>query len=485
MSVSDAGPGGLSARGRTVVLATCCLSVFVAGLDVTVVNVALPSIQKALHAPVSGLQWAIDSYTLVIACLLMFSGSLADRFGRRRVFQTGLALFSLGSLACSVAPSLGALVAFRALQAVGGSMLNPVAMSIVATTFTDKAERARAVGAWGAVAGLSLASGPVLGGLLVSGLGWRSIFWVNVPVGALAIVLTQRFVPESRAVRGKRFDPLGQLLVVTFLGPLTAAVIEGPRLGWGSPFITGLFALSLASAAGLVAAERRRADPLVDLRFFRSPAFSGAALIGLVALMALGGFLFLNTLYLQDVRGSSPLRAGLLTIPMAASLAAFSTVSGRLVAARGPRLPLALAGLLLAAGAGLLTAAGPGTSDWYLALAYVVFGAGSGLVATPITNTALSGLPRDQAGVAGAIASTCRQTGAAIGVAVTGSIVAASTAGSAGYTSASRAAWAVLAGCGLATLLLGLVSTGRWAQARAHGAGQLLSGHDAMEAVTR
>ncbi|MBM9506239.1 MFS transporter [Streptomyces sp. KK5PA1] len=457
-------PRGLSPRGQTVVLLTCCLSVFVAGLDATIVNVALPSIQRALHTPVSGLQWAIDAYTLVIACLLMLSGSLADRFGRRRVFLTGLAIFSLGSLLCSIAPSLGALVAFRALQAVGGSMLNPVAMSIIATTFTEPAARARAVGAWGSVAGLSLASGPVLGGLLVSALGWRSIFWINVPVGALAMYLTKKYVPESKATRGKRFDPLGQALVVTFLGPVTAAVIEGPRHGWGSPLIVVMFVVAGASVAGLVLLEPRRSEPLVDLRFFRSPAFSGATLIALVALMTLGGFLFLNTLYLQDVRGFSPLHAGVLTIPMAAALAVCSTVSGRVVAARGPRPALVLAGLLLAAGTGLLTGAGRGTSAGYLVLAYVLFGAGCGLVGTPVTNTALSGLPRDQAGVAGAIASTCRQTGAAIGVAVCGSIVAG---GSAGFVASSRAAWALLAGCGGATVLFGLISTGRWATAHA------------------
>ncbi|MBR7837016.1 MFS transporter [Actinospica durhamensis] len=467
----------LSPRGQTVVLATCCLSVFVAGLDATIVNVALPSIQRALGAPVSGLQWAIDAYTLVIACLLMFSGSLADRFGRRRVFQLGLGIFSLGSLLCSVAPSLGALVAFRAFQAVGGSMLNPVAMSIVATTFTEPAARARAVGVWGAVAGLSLASGPVLGGMLVSGLGWRSIFWINVPIGALAIYLTGRFVPESKAKRGKRFDPVGQLLVVTFLGPVTAAVIEGPRHGWNSPLVVGLFALAAVSVLGLVLVERRRAEPLVEIRFFRSPPFAGAALIALVALMTLGGFLFLNTLYLQDVRGYSPLHAGVLTIPMAAALAVFSNVSGRIVAARGPRLALVLAGLLLAAGTGLLIGAGRETATWYLVLAYVLYGAGSGLVSTPITNTALSGLPRDQAGVAGAIASTCRQTGAAIGVAVCGSIVAG---GSGGFVAASHIAWALLAGCGVATVLLGLASTGRWAGAHAERAGRQVSTH-AME----
>ncbi|WP_245668032.1 MFS transporter [Actinomadura macra] len=478
MSLAVESPRALSSRERTVVLLTCCLSVVVAGLDTTIANVALPSIQKALHAPVSGLQWVVDAYTLVIACLVMFSGSVADRFGRRRVFQVGLGLFSLGSLLCSLAPSLGALIVFRALQAVGGSMLNPVAMSIIATTFTDPKERARAVGAWGAVAGLGGASGPVLGGLLVSGLGWRSIFWVNVPVGALAIYLTRRFVPESRAARGKRFDPLGQLLVVTALGPVTAAVIEGPRYGWSSPLISALFVLGAVSVLGLVVHESRRAGPLVDVRFFRSPAFSGAAVIALVAFMALGGFLFLNTLYLQDVRGYSALGAGLLTIPMAAALAACAMVSGRIVAARGPRLALVLAGLLLAAGSGLLVLIGRDTGAWYLVLAYLLFGAGFGLVGTPITNTALSGMPRDQAGVAGAIASTCRQTGAVIGVAVCGSIVAG---GSAGFVASSHTAMAVLAGSGIVTVLLGLISTGRWARAQAGRSGRQLSTHTVEE----
>jgi EmrB/QacA subfamily drug resistance transporter len=469
MNVAVETPRTRSPRGRTVVLLTCCLSVFVVGLDGTIASVALPSIQRGLQAPLSGLQWTIDAYALVIACLLMFSGSLADRFGRRRVFQIGLAIFSVGSLLCSVAPSLTALVAFRGFQAVGASMLGPVAMSIVATTFPEPAARARAVGVWGAVGGLSMASGPVLGGLLVSGLGWRSVFWVNVPIGVLAVYLAHRFVPESKAARGKRFDPLGQLLVITLLGPVTAGVIEGPRHGWGSPLIIGLFSLAAVSVPGLVVVERRRSEPLVDLRFFRSPVFSGALIVGLVALMAVGGFLFLNTLYLQNIRGYSPLHAGVLTIPMAAAVAVCSAVSGRIVAARGPRPALILAGLLLAAGTGLLIGAGRETSVWYLVLAYLLVGAGSGLVNTPITSTALSGLPRDQAGVAGALASTCRSTGAAIGVAVCGSIVAGS---SAGFVSASHAAWAVLAGCGGATALFGLIRTGRRVRADAERGGR-------------
>ena len=443
-----------------------------AGLDTTIVNVALPSIQGALRASVSGLQWTIDVYTLVIACLLMLSGSLADRFGRRRVFQVGLAVFSLGSLACSLAPSLGWLIAFRGLQAVGGSMLNPVAMSIIAGTFTDRAGRAKAIGLWGSVAGLSLASGPVLGGLLVSGIGWRSIFWINVPVGLVAIVLTRRFVPESRAGHPRRLDPPGQLLVIVLLGCLTAGIIEGPRSGWGSVPIVALFAAAVLAAVALVVLESRRREPLVDMRYFRSAPFSGAALIGVVALATLGGFLFLNTLYLQDVRGYSALHAGLLTIPMAAMLGVLSVVSGRLVASRGPRFSLVASGGLITAGAVLLAGLTAHTPVWYLIVAYLVYGAGAGLVSAPITNTALSGMPRDQAGVAGAIASTCRQTGAAVGVAVTGAIIAS---GSAGIAVASHAAWAVVAGCGVMVILLGIVSTGRWALATAERNGARLA----------
>jgi len=453
-------PWDRDARRRSVVLATCCLAVFMAGLDVTIVNVALPSIGRAMRASVSGLQWTIDAYTLVIACLLMLSGSLADRFGRRRVFQVGLATFALGSLLCSLAPSLGWLIAFRGLQAVGGSMLNPVAMSIIANTFTDSASRAKAIGMWGSVAGLSLASGPVLGGLLVSGLGWRSIFWINVPVGLIAIVLSGRFVPESRAERPRRLDPPGQLLVIALLGCLTAGIIEGPRSGWGSAPIVVLFAVAVLAAIALVVLESRRREPLVDMRYFRSAPFSGAALIGVLALATLGGFLFLNTLYLQDVRAYSALHAGLLTIPMAAMLGVFSTVSGRLVASRGPRLSLVASGGLITVGAVLLIGLSAHTAVWYLVVAYLVYGAGAGLVNAPITNTALSGMPRDQAGVAGAIASTCRQTGAALGVAATGAIIAA---GSAGFVHSSHAAWAVLVGCGVMVVLLGVVSTGRWA----------------------
>ena len=218
----------LSRRRRLLVLAICCMSLVIVALDNTIVNVALPSIQRDLHASVSGLQWTVDAYTLVLASFLMLAGSTADRLGRRRTFQTGLAAFTLGSLLCSLAPSLGWLVAFRMLQAIGGSMLNPVAMSIIVNTFTDRAERARAIGLWGGTFGVSLALGPVIGGALIASVGWRGIFWVNIPVGVAAVALTALFVPESRAPHPRRLDPAGQLLVIVTLASLIYAIIEGP-----------------------------------------------------------------------------------------------------------------------------------------------------------------------------------------------------------------------------------------------------------------
>ena len=252
----------LSRRRRSLVLTICCASVFVVVMDISIVNVALPAIRGDLDASVSGLQWTVDAYTLVLASFLLLAGSTADRVGRRRVFQVGLATFGLGSLLCSLAPGIGWLVAARALQAVGGTMLNPVAMAIVANTYPERGERARAIGVFGGMSGLALGLGPVLGGALVDGFGWRAVFLVNVPIVAAAIVFTALFVPESRAARARRFDPVGQLLVVVVLGSLVYAIIESGSRGWTSPLVLGLFAV-----AALGVARRPRATrPAAPIR---------------------------------------------------------------------------------------------------------------------------------------------------------------------------------------------------------------------------
>jgi len=475
---SDSGPE-LPRRRRRLILAICCMSLLIVGLDVTIVNVALPSIARELHATVSGLQWTVDAYTLVLASLLMLSGSMADRFGRARLFKMGLALFTLGSLLCSVAPTLGWLIAFRMLQAVGGSMLNPVAMSIIRNVFTDPRERAQAIGMWGATVGISLALGPVVGGALVDSVGWPAIFWINIPVGLAALALTIRFVPESRAPRPRRIDPVGQVLVIVLLASLTYGIIEAPSAGWLSGQTIALFALSAAALTGLLLYEPRRTDPLLELRFFRSIPFSGASAIAVCAFAALGGFLFLNTLYLQDVRGLSALTAGLYTLPIAAMTLLFAPLSGRLVGRRGPRMSLLVGGLGITLGAALLTGLGKSTPLASLFPAYFIFGIGFGMVNPPITNTAVSGMPQAQAGVAAAVASTSRQVGSTLGVAIVGAVAAAGVGSvGPGFVQASHAGWWIITGCGLAVLVLGLISSSPWANASARRTVQELGGYE-------
>ncbi|MEU1782801.1 DHA2 family efflux MFS transporter permease subunit [Streptomyces abikoensis] len=444
----------LPSSRRWLVLGICCSALLLVSLDNTILNVALPSLRKDLGASVSGLQWTIDAYVVVLASLFMLAGSTADRFGRRRVFVTGLALFTAGSALCSLAPGLGWLIAFRAVQAVGGSMLNPVAMSIITNTFTRPAERARAIGVWGGVVGISMAAGPIIGGTLVESVGWRSIFWINVPVGLAALVMTLRYVPESRATRPRRFDPAGQLLMIVLLASLTYGIIEGRAAGWGSPEIVGCFTLSVAALAALIVHENRRFEPLIEPRLFRSAPLAGATATAVCAFAALSGFLFLNMLHLQERRGLSALDAGVHMLPMAAMCLVFAPLSGRLVGARGPRLPLIMAGVTLTASGVLFAAFEAESSDPLLFTAYVLFGIGFGLVNAPITNTAVSGLPHSRAGVAAALASTSRQVGTSLGVAVIGATAAAGT----GVTG-----WWIVTGCGLAVLALGTITTGRWA----------------------
>ncbi len=476
----------LSYARRMLVLAICCMSILIVGLDITILNVALPSLQHDLHASISGAQWTIDAYTLVLAALLMLSGSTADRIGRRRTFQIGLVTFTLGSLLCSMAPTLGWLVGFRMIQAVGGSMLNPVALSIISNVFTDGRERARAIGVWGGVVGVSIALGPVLGGVLVDGIGWRAIFWLNVPIGAAAFVLAALFVPESKAAHSRRPDPVGQLLVIGALALLVYGIIGAPERGWDAPLILGCFVGAVACVAGLLAYERVRVEPLVDLRFFGSPPFSGAAGIAVAAFVALGGFLFLNTLYLQDVRGYSALRAGLCLLPMAGSMTIFGPISGRLVASRGPR-PSLIGGTLAVTLAALISSVPHGDpSNARLFTGYVLIGIGLGFINAAITITAVAGMPRSQAGVAAAITSTSRQVGQSLGVAVIGSVIADHlsriVAGPA-FTDASRMSWWIISGFGLTALMLAVTTTGKWGRALAERTAQSIAAGDQQTPV--
>jgi EmrB/QacA subfamily drug resistance transporter len=466
----------MTPRRRLLVLLICCSSLLMVSMDNTIVNVALPSIRRELDASLSGLQWTVDAYTLVLAGLLMLAGSTADRLGRRRTFQAGLITFTLGSLLCSLAPGLGWLVAARVVQAVGGSMLNPVAMSIITNVFTEPRERARAIGVWGAVVGLSMGLGPIVGGVLTEAVSWRAIFWINVPIGLAACVLAAVFVPESRAPHPRRPDPAGQVLVAATLTALTYGIIEGPRHGWASPEIIGLFGVATVTLAALLVHESRRAEPLLELRFFRSIPFSSATVTAVVAFAAFGGFLFLNTLYLQETRGLSPIQAGLCTLPMALATFVLAPVSGHLVATRGVRLPLCAAGCCMAVAAALLTDLSATTPLPRILLAYLVFGVGFGLVNAPITNTAVSGMPRQQAGVAAAVASTSRQVGTTLGVAVSGSIAGAGSGPTGpGFATATHPVWWLIVGCGALITALGGLATTRAARDSARSVADLFA----------
>ncbi|RFU39947.1 DHA2 family efflux MFS transporter permease subunit [Actinomadura logoneensis] len=466
----------LSRRGRLLVLAICCASVVVVVMDISIVNVALPAIRHDLHASVSRLQWTVDAYTLVLSGFLVMAGSTADRIGRRRVFQAGLATFGIGSLLCGLAPGIEWLIAARVLQAVGGTMLNPVAMAIVVAAFPDRAERARAIGVFGSMSGLALALGPILGGALVDGFGWRSVFWVNVPVVAAAVVGVALYVPESRAARARRFDPIGQVLVVATLGSVVYAIIEAREAGWTSPLILGLLAVAAAGLAAIIGYESRREDPLLELRLFRSVPFSAAILMALWALCGFGAFLFVTTQYLQDVRGMPALAAGLCMLPVGLLVVVLSPRVGRLIATRGPRLPLVVAGTALALGGGASLLLVPSSPIPVVLGAYLLFGVFLGTVNPPITNTAVSGMPASMAGVAASLASSGRQAGTTLGVAISGTIVGSTTGRE--FTDAAHGVWWMVAGLGAGVVGLGLLSTGRWALATAERAAALFEDVD-------
>ena len=451
----------LSRRRRIAVLGICCLSLFMIGLDDTIVNIALPTISRGLHASVSGLQWIIDGYTMTLASLLVFGGATADRFGRRRVFRVGLAVFVAGSALCSAAPSLGWLIGFRVLQAAGGSMLNPVAVSIISGAFTSGAARARAISVWVGMFGVGMALGPALGGILASTVGWRGIFWVNIPVGLCAVALASVFVPESHADAPRRPDPVAQVLVIIALGSLAYAIIEGAYSDWRAPAIRGLFLAAAAALAALAAWELRRKDPLIDLRCFRSPSFTAAVLIGICAFADLGGFLFLTSIYLQDVRGSSVLEAGLYLLPTAAAMALCPSLAAWLTGkAGGARLPLVIGGLALMVSMNSMSRLTGSSSGTWLLVTFGLFGVGMGMVNSEISVAAVAGMPAGQAGLASGIASASRLLGQALGVAVAGSLLTARAHGQlhAMFALASYPAWYILFWCGFMVVVCGLVT---------------------------
>jgi EmrB/QacA subfamily drug resistance transporter len=452
--------GTLSSRRKAIILVSCCLSLLIVSMDATIVNVAIPNIRADLGASASELQWVIDIYTLVLASLLLLAGAAADRFGRRRTFQIGLIVFALSSLLCSLAPNIQTLIGARFLQAIGGSMLNPVAMSIITQVFTGRVERARAIGVWGGVVGISMALGPMVGGALIELVDWRAVFWINLPICAAAIMLTAIFVPESRSVTMRDVDPIGQGLGMAFLFGVVFVLIEGPGMGWTDARIVGVAVLAALACVAFLRYESRHRDPFIDLRFFRSIPFASATMIAVCAFAAFGAFLFMMSLYLQDERQYSPARTGLIFLPIAVGALIFSPLSGRLVGRFGSRPSLLVAGIMLTASTVMLAQLTATTPVWLLLTIFAVFGIGFSMVNAPITTAAVSGMPTDRAGAASAIASTSRQVGVSIGVALCGSVAGSALATiGADFAVAARPLWFVCAGLGLAIFVLGIYST--------------------------
>jgi EmrB/QacA subfamily drug resistance transporter len=425
-----------------LVLGVCCLALFLVTMDVTIMNVALPAIHAGLQSSIADVQWAVDGYNVVMASVLLLAGSLADRFGRKRMFQTGIAIFGIASLACSVAPSIQALILFRIVQALGGSLLTPSGMGIIANTFTDKNERAKAIGVWGTMTGLSMSAGPLLGGLLTQTLGWRWIFAINVPFVIAALVLSALVFTESRAPHARRFDPLGQVLAIVMLGAIVWALIEGRETHWSAVTLVALV-VAIVALVLFVPYELRRREPLIELQFFRKLPFASAAANAVITFIAFNAFLFVATFYLQGTRGFSPLAAGLFLVPASIVMMIASPIAARLAASGRAGLAFTLSGAAFVLGSALLFGIVPETNVAQILTGFALFGAGLGLSNAVITTAAVTGMPREQTGVAIGIVSSFRVVGSAIGVAVAGAPALFS--------------WWLPIACGFVVLVLGVV----------------------------
>ncbi|HET7508750.1 MAG TPA: MFS transporter [Solirubrobacterales bacterium] len=433
-------------RNRSRALWVASAGYFFVLLDVTIVNVALARIGSSLGASRAELQWVVDAYALVLATFMLGAGDLADRLGARRLFLAGLGLFGLGSVACATAPSASFLVAARVAQGLGAAAILPTSLALVNQLHPDPAERPRAIGVWAGIGGSALVAGPVFGGLLVEPLGWRAIFWLNLPLTAAALALAVAYLPPSPTARGHRLDLAGQALGTLAVAAVVFALIEGGKAGFGS--IQTLFggAVGAVTLILFVSVENRRRRPMLEPRWFSRPEFAGANVgSGLMNLGTLGG-LFAISLFLQQDQGLSPLRTGLNLLPLAAPLALLTPFTGRLVVAAGARRPAGWG--LLATGCGYLGAAalGPnidGPAGW---LCLAVAGAGMAVAVPGLVAGATEALGADRAGIASAINNTCRQVGGAIGVALIGGFASLST-------SLAASAGALLLG-GTAALLL-------------------------------
>nr|WSY50333.1 MFS transporter [Streptomyces sp. NBC_00886] len=403
-------------------LTAVCLGTLMLLLDVTIVVVALPDMARSLHASLSDLQWVVDGYALALAALLLGAGAAADVLGRRRVHVVGVVLFAVASLLCGLADGPGALVAARVLQGVGAAAMLATTLPLLGSVYQGR-QRSAALGVWGAVSGGAAAVGPVLGGVLTEGPGWRWIFFVNLPVSVAAVWLTLRVVPESKGPRGMRVDWLGTVAFAGFAGGVTYAVVRAGEDGWGASATLAPFALAALALVCFVLVERRVAHPLLDLSLLREPAFVGVMAGGLAFNgVAFGGMPYLS-IWMQTLLGMSPVRGGLSLLPLTGAAVVVSILTGKLL--HGVPARLTIGGGLLLIGTGCFCQAVLGAgSDWTtLVPGLVLVGIGTGLVAPGIAGAALAAVPAERAGMAGGAVNTVRQLGYALGVAVSGTVL--------------------------------------------------------------
>ncbi|MFD7451682.1 MFS transporter [Kitasatospora sp. NPDC059827] len=413
---------GTSARRKRLALLTLCVAMFMAMLDNVVVNVALPRIGQDLDAGISGLQWVAEGYSLVYAALVLTGGAVGDRYGRTRMFVLGLGLFTAGSAVAALAGTIEVLVGGRMVQGVGAALLTPGSLTLLGHVFTDERERTRAIGLWSGVSALGLSVGPVIGGPMVEHLGWASVFWINVPIGVVGVVLAAKVLPGIPP-RARRIDFGGFALSAAGLGLLVYALVEGPSRGWSDSLVVGCGAAALALLVAFLLLELRLAEPMLELRLFRDSALNGALLSGFMVSFGMFGALFFLPLMMQGVLGWSPSGAAYGGLPMTAMLVVAGPLSGRLAARYGPRLPMVLGLALCAVGLGGLSLYGDHAH--YVEYLWTLFtlGFGMGLTFTPISIAVLRRVAPARTGMASATVNTLRELGGVLGIAVLGAVL--------------------------------------------------------------
>ena len=405
-------------------LAATSLGFVVVQLDVTIVNVALQRIGAALGGGVTGLQWVVNAYTVVFASLILTAGTVGDRVGAKRVFIGGFVVFSVASLACGLAPNLVTLVGARAVQGIGAAVLVPCSLALLNHSYQDDAARSKAVGIWAGGAGVAVALGPVLGGVLVDTIGWRSIFFINPPIGAIGIWLCARYARESGRTETLGYDIPGQLVAITTVALFAYAAMEGGKTGWARPSIIAGFLTSAIGAATFVFIEARRSRPMLPLSFFRNSTFSATTAVGMLINSAFYGMIFVLSLFFQQQKKLSPLDTGLAFLPMTAVVIAANIIAGRIAAALGARLPMILGQAIFAVGCLSLVGIGLNTPYSHIGWQLLAVGAGIGLVVPPMTSALLGTVERRNSGVASGVLNSSRQLGSVIGVAFLGSLIA-------------------------------------------------------------